>query len=180
MARRETPGGAASFGEYPARSTSSIAAIVPSRLNSAVACAALPEYGSQTTDGLVLGDSAALGVLRIDPGSMRDTAALPRRKFYGDIEPAHNADRPAVRGPAHELHRAGGGRHRGSWGSMPRTCVKTTQDPSISSAVQDIMIRGADELTPDNRSRPGAGPAHPYSRRCAPAPACWRPWSSSN
>lgn len=82
MARRETPGGAASFGEYPARSTSSIAAIVPSRLNSAVACAALPEYGSQTTDGLVLGDSAALGVLRIDPGSMRDTAALPRRKFY--------------------------------------------------------------------------------------------------
>lgn len=58
-----------------------IAAIVPSR-RTAMEIGALPEYGSPTMDGLLVGDPAALGAMRINPRSTdpgyRD---LMRRKF---------------------------------------------------------------------------------------------------
>ncbi|AZM53662.1 alpha/beta hydrolase [Streptomyces sp. WAC 01529] len=38
----------------------------------------------------------------------------------------------------------------GQWGKVPHTFVRLTEDLSIPPAVQDYMIRKADELTPEN------------------------------
>ncbi|MEU9305119.1 alpha/beta hydrolase [Streptomyces sp. NPDC048269] len=40
-----------------------------------------------------------------------------------------------------------------SWGRVPRTFLRFTADRAIPPALQDLMIRDADELTPDNRFR---------------------------
>ncbi|MEU8515101.1 alpha/beta fold hydrolase [Kitasatospora sp. NPDC048722] len=49
---------------------------------------------------------------------------------------------------------------RDSWGRIPRTYVRLTEDASLPLAVQDRMIREADALTPDNpydvRTLPGS------------------------
>lgn len=51
-----------------------------------------------------------------------------------------------------------------TWGRVPRTFVRYTQDRTIPPALQDLMIREADEAAPDNRFRvrsltaPHAGP----------------------
>jgi pimeloyl-ACP methyl ester carboxylesterase len=128
-----------------------IAAMVPSRLRSSAAYSALPEYGSQTMDGLLVGDPAVTGTLRINPWSAdpryRD---LLRRKFYGDVPRAEadafahllSADLPlsfAVEEVAVTPDR---------WGSIPRTYVHTTRDFAIAPAVQVTMIRDADALAP--------------------------------
>jgi pimeloyl-ACP methyl ester carboxylesterase len=133
-----------------------IAAMVPSRLRSSAAYSALPEYGSQTMDGLLVGDPAATGTLRINPWSAdpryRD---LLRRKFYGDVPRAEadafahllSADLPlsfAVEEVAVTPDR---------WGSIPRTYVHTMWDFAIAPAVQAIMIRDADELAPKTAFR---------------------------
>lgn len=44
-----------------------VAAIVPAKRRSAIEYAALPEYGSPTMDGLVVGDPATIGTLRSTP-----------------------------------------------------------------------------------------------------------------
>ncbi|MFD8479682.1 alpha/beta fold hydrolase [Kitasatospora sp. NPDC059673] len=54
-----------------------------------------------------------------------------------------------------------------TWGRVPRTFVRYTQDRTIPLPLQDLMIREADELTPHNRFRvrslsaPHAGPRDP-------------------
>jgi pimeloyl-ACP methyl ester carboxylesterase len=133
-----------------------MAAIVPSRLRSAAAYAALPEYGSQTMDGLVVGDPAAVGALRINPRSTdpgyRD---LLRRKLYGDVgqEEAQAfanllcADQP-MSFIADEVTVT-----QDRWGSIPRTYLQTMNDFSIAPAVQAIIIRDADDFTPHNKFR---------------------------
>ncbi|MER7463093.1 alpha/beta fold hydrolase [Streptomyces sp. NPDC097981] len=53
------------------------------------------------------------------------------------------------------------------WGRIPRTFVRFTEDRTIPPALQDLMIREADELTPHNRFRvrsvaaPHIGPRDP-------------------
>ncbi|MFI8104618.1 alpha/beta fold hydrolase [Streptomyces sp. NPDC086023] len=55
----------------------------------------------------------------------------------------------------------------GSWGRVPRTYLRFTEDRSILPALQDLMIREADETTPGNRFRvrslaaPHIGPRDP-------------------
>jgi pimeloyl-ACP methyl ester carboxylesterase len=128
-----------------------IAAMVPSRLRSSAAYSALPEYGSQTMDGLLVGDPGATGTLRINPRSADpDYRDLLRRKFYGDVPRAEadafthliSADLPlsfAVEEVAVTPDR---------WGSIPRTYVHTTKDFAIAPAVQAIVMRDADDLAP--------------------------------
>jgi pimeloyl-ACP methyl ester carboxylesterase len=133
-----------------------VAAIVPSRLTSALEVAALPEYGSQTMDGLVIGDPAASGVLRLNPRST-DPAyrALLRNKFYTDLsaeqaEPFLNLlvpDQPL--GFIAEPVTVTSDR----WGSVPRTYIFTSQDQSIAPAVQHIMVDDADALHPQRPFR---------------------------
>ncbi|MFI8389107.1 alpha/beta fold hydrolase [Streptomyces sp. NPDC085540] len=53
------------------------------------------------------------------------------------------------------------------WGRIPRTFVRFTEDRTLPLALQDLMIREADETTPDNRFRvrslaaPHIGPRDP-------------------
>ncbi|OKI53733.1 alpha/beta fold hydrolase [Streptomyces sp. MJM1172] len=53
------------------------------------------------------------------------------------------------------------------WGRIPRTYVRFTEDRALPPALQDLMIREADETTPDNRFRvrslaaPHIGPRDP-------------------
>ncbi|MEU9253768.1 alpha/beta hydrolase [Streptomyces sp. NPDC048270] len=53
------------------------------------------------------------------------------------------------------------------WGRIPRTYVRFTQDRTLPPALQDLMIREADEMTPGNRFRvrslaaPHIGPRDP-------------------
>jgi pimeloyl-ACP methyl ester carboxylesterase len=133
-----------------------IAAIVPSRLRSAAAYAALPEYGSPTMDGLVVGDPAVVGALRINPRSTDpEYRDLLHRKFYGDAgreEAAAFANLLCADQPmsfiSDEVTVT-----RERWGSIPRTYLQTMNDLSIAPAVQDIVIRDADDFTPDNKFR---------------------------
>ncbi|MEV0406569.1 hypothetical protein [Actinoallomurus sp. NPDC050550] len=39
------------------------------------------------------------------------------------------------------------------WGSIPRTYVSTMKDNAIAPAVQEIMVKDADDFTPENRFR---------------------------
>ena len=41
--------------------------------------------------------------------------------------------------------------HRATWGRIPRTYIRHTEDRCIPPALQDRMIAEADRLTPDNR-----------------------------
>lgn len=133
-----------------------VAAIVPSRLRSAMEYAVLPEYGSQTMDGLVVGDPSVTGALRINPRSTDpEYRNLLHEKFYNDVPPEESAafidllcpDQPlSFLAEPVDVTQA-------RWGSIPRTYVMTARDSSIAPAVQAIMIKDADELTPDNRFR---------------------------
>jgi pimeloyl-ACP methyl ester carboxylesterase len=133
-----------------------VAAIVPSRLTSTLEYAALPEYGSQTMDGLLIGDPAVTGTLRIDPRSTdpqyRD---LLHRKFYGDMPREESAafmellcsDQPL------SFITDSVSVTQSRWGLIPRTYVMTVKDLCIAPSLQEIMINDADDLTPQNRFR---------------------------
>jgi pimeloyl-ACP methyl ester carboxylesterase len=130
-----------------------VAAIVPSKRRSAYEFATLPEYGSPTMDGLLVGDPSVIGAMRINPRST-DPAyrALLHRKFYGDLssgaadafvellcpdQPISFLAEPVTVTPER-------------WGSVPRTYLKTLNDRSIAPAVQDVIVADADEFAPKN------------------------------
>lgn len=107
-------------------------------------------------DGLIVGDPAMVGALRINPRSTdpgyRD---LLLRKFYGDVgqeEAAAFANLLCADQPmsfiADEVTVT-----RERWGSIPRTYLRTMNDLSIAPEVQAIMIRDADDFTPYNKFR---------------------------
>jgi pimeloyl-ACP methyl ester carboxylesterase len=133
-----------------------VAAIVPSRLTSALEYAALPEYGSQVMDGLLVGDPAVTGTLRINPRSTdpqyRD---LLHRKFYGDLPREASAAFMELLGADQPLRFITDpvSVTQARWGMIPRTYVMTTKDFALAPAVQEIMINDADDLTPHNRFR---------------------------
>lgn len=133
-----------------------VAAIVPSRLHSAMEYGSLPEYGSQTMDGLVVGDPAAVGTLRINPRSTEPRYRdLLHSKFYGDLPRAAADAFLELLCPDQPLSFLAEpvSVTEARWGSIPRTYVTTTRDSSIAPAVQDLMIEDADALTPGNRFR---------------------------
>jgi pimeloyl-ACP methyl ester carboxylesterase len=133
-----------------------VAAIVPSRLPSAIAYAALPEYGSQTMDGLVIGDPMVIGTLRINPRSTDpEYRALLHDKFYGDLPRAESAGFLDLLSPDQPLGYLADpvSVTADRWGTIPRSYVRTARDRSIAPAVQDIMIEDADTLAPGNRFR---------------------------
>lgn len=108
----------------------------------------------QAALGAVLaGDPAELGLLR---GNFRtaDPAVLAGlkqafladgtddefRAFLSTFQPDENLDT----GTPDDRVQAG------TWGTIPRTYVRLSEDTSIPPAMQDRMIREADALTPDN------------------------------
>jgi pimeloyl-ACP methyl ester carboxylesterase len=113
-----------------------------------------PEYASSVlheTDGVLVGDPAALGALRMnwrtaDPALL----AVLRKALHADgseqeflavlntLEPDESYDIGTERVDA------------ATWGRIPRTYIRLTKDTSMPLALQDRFIREADALTPDN------------------------------
>ncbi|HVT67343.1 MAG TPA: alpha/beta fold hydrolase [Trebonia sp.] len=113
----------------------------------------LPENGPALTSDLQIGDPAAIGAVRINPRHPDPRYAdLLRAGFCGDA-PASAAARwltaltPDL--PVRVvLDEAGGTPQR--WGSVPRTFVRCTGDQAFPVALQDLMIREANAVTPGN------------------------------
>lgn len=115
-----------------------------------------PEYASSalnSTAGVLVGNPVELGALRMnwrtaDPGLLAalKTAMLADgtdREFLAylnTLEPDESLDA----GTAQDRARAD------TWGRVPRTYVRLTEDLSIPLALQDRFIEEADALTPDN------------------------------
>lgn len=102
---------------------------------------------------LLVTDPGELGAVRLNwRGAGADALALAQAALLGDgtetellaflntLEP----DEAASLGPGTQVD-------AGTWGRIPRTYIRLTQDRSIPLALQDRFIRDADALTPDNR-----------------------------
>lgn len=133
-----------------------VTAFVPTKLGSAFAYLSLPEAKTALGGGLYLGDPAAIGAVRINPRSTDPTYLEElRAAYYTDVTTeaflpfalALTPDQP-VSFLATEV-----GATAERWGSVPRTYVRCTEDRALPIALQDVLIRDADELTPANRFR---------------------------
>lgn len=116
-----------------------------------------PEMASVNTTGIgaaMIGNPLDLGLLRsnfrtADPVALAaykaaflaDGTESELLAFLSTFQPDENLD-------------AGGPDDRAradTWGTIPRTYVRLSEDASMPVAVQDRMIREGDALTPDNR-----------------------------
>lgn len=101
----------------------------------------------------LVGNPAELGLLRVNfRTAAPETIAAMKQAFAADLtddefltflntfQPDENLD---VGTSADRTQAA-------TWGRIPRTYVRLTDDASVPLAVQDRMIREADALTPDN------------------------------
>ncbi|WP_189173419.1 alpha/beta hydrolase [Streptomyces lasiicapitis] len=113
----------------------------------------------------VIGDPAKLGVLRLNfrSGDAKDLAVF-KEMFCADY-----ADVDFLRVLAglqpDEAFRVNGDPSVGevaTWGRVPRTYLRFGKDRLIPLALQDRMIRTADERTPDNTFRVRSFPAAPH------------------
>lgn len=128
-----------------------VAAFVPTLLGSSGAYLDLPEARTALGGGLYLGDPSALGAVRIDPRST-DPA------YQDELHAAYfsDLDRPGFLAMAASLTpdqpmsflTTATGATAGRWGTVPRTYIRTTLDRALPVALQDVMIRHADELAP--------------------------------
>lgn len=98
--------------------------------------------------GLFVGDPAAIGATRINPGPSDDAyRSLLKASFYADVTEADFAQ------AASQLHcdEPSGGALApseitpGRFGSVPRHYIRTTQDCAVPLAGQDYMISVVDE-----------------------------------
>ncbi|WP_016905544.1 alpha/beta fold hydrolase [Streptomyces xiaopingdaonensis] len=115
-----------------------------------------PEMATADTAGLaaaVVGDPAQLGLLRsnfrtADPEALAALKAAMLADgtdeeflaFLNTFQPDENLD---IGGPADRAQ-------ADTWGRIPKTYVRLTDDASMPLAVQDRLIREGDELTPTN------------------------------
>ncbi|MFF5114832.1 alpha/beta fold hydrolase [Streptosporangium sp. NPDC000509] len=128
-----------------------VTAFVPTSLGPAGAYLALPEARSALGGGLYLGDPAVVGAVRINPRST-DPA------YQDELHAAYfsDLDRPGFQAMAALLTpdqpmaflTTPTGATAERWGTVPRTYVRTTRDRALPVALQDVMIRHADELAP--------------------------------
>jgi pimeloyl-ACP methyl ester carboxylesterase len=99
---------------------------------------------------LLAGDPAEIGAVRLNwraadlrsaqSALLADGTEDELLAFLNTLEP----DEASRLGPGTEVD-------AGTWGQIPRTYIRLTNDRSIPLALQDKFIRDADALTPDNR-----------------------------
>lgn len=131
-----------------------VTAFVPTKLGTAGAYLALPEAATALGSGLYLGDPAATGAVRINPRSP-DPAYLEqlRAAYYTDVPTAAFLPYAHALTPDQPLSflTSDVGATAERWGSVPRTYVRCTEDRALPLALQDVLIRDADELAPATR-----------------------------
>jgi pimeloyl-ACP methyl ester carboxylesterase len=125
----------------------------PIGLKSPAAYAQLPEWRTGYGDKLFIGNPAATGVVRIDPSGDTPYLEALRQAYYNDV--AFDDFLPFARALTADLPLAFWigeiAVTKERWGRIPRTYVRCTLDRALSPAIQSMMIREADELTPENR-----------------------------
>ncbi|MGR6919477.1 alpha/beta hydrolase [[Actinomadura] parvosata] len=128
-----------------------ITAFVPTSLGPAGAYLALPEAKTALGGGLYLGDPAGLGAVRIDPRST-DPAYQDElhAAYFSDLDRNGFLAMAATLTPDQPMSflTTPTGATAERWGSIPRTYIRTTRDRALPVALQDVMIRHADELAP--------------------------------
>jgi pimeloyl-ACP methyl ester carboxylesterase len=107
------------------------------------------------TAGIMVGNPAELGVLRLNwRGADGPTVAtlkaamaaeLTDQQFIGELG-ACQPDEVAWPGDPEWDHRA----RKDTWGRVPHTVVRLTEDRAMPPAAQDRYVTEADSLTPDN------------------------------
>ena len=120
---------------------------------------ALPEWSSSelfpATASILVGNPAELGCIRLNwRGADRATVTALRKAIYGELTdeqflPFLSGCQPDellwLNDPDWD-HRA----DKETWGRIPRTFVRTLDDRAMPPAAQDLYIKEADALTPDN------------------------------
>ncbi len=129
-----------------------LSAYCPIRLKKPSLYDTLPEAKKEHAKPYHLGDPAALGAVRINPrGDMQYLEGV-HANFYQDVAfqdflPFAFALTPDL--PL-KLWTSEIATTRERWGRLPRTYLRCTLDRAVDIALQDLMIREADEFTPGN------------------------------
>lgn len=131
-----------------------VTAICPTALRTGAACWLLPEALTAKYGPIFIGDPSAIGALRINPRSPDPVYVSAFHEcFYGGAPwetfaaclHALTPDHPILVPMGHVAW------SHGRWGTLPRSFVRCLRDQALPLALQDRMIRDADEATPDNR-----------------------------
>ncbi|PTL75577.1 alpha/beta fold hydrolase [Vitiosangium sp. GDMCC 1.1324] len=129
-----------------------LSAYCPVRLKKPSAYGALPEAKTGYGDKLFVGDPAALGAVRINPRGDAAYLEALRAAYYNDVDAqeflpfalALTPDLPIALWTSEVIAT------RERWGRIPRSYIRCTKDRAMAPALQDLMIREADALTPAN------------------------------
>lgn len=130
-----------------------LSAYMPASTTPCVTYPSLPEGSDNRFMRLLVGDPAAIGALRVDPGDPdpRVQAGI-REAFYGGVEESRAAAAIALLTcdaplklvvESTELTASG-------WGSIPRTYVLCELDRTIPIALQELFVAQADAAFPEN------------------------------
>jgi pimeloyl-ACP methyl ester carboxylesterase len=120
---------------------------------------ALPEWSDTdlltATGAIMVGDPQALGVIRLNwRGADRAAVAALKKAIAADctdeevlrVIGSSQPDEFLWHADPEWDHRA----ERATWGTIPRTFVRLSDDRAMPPAAQDLYIKEADALTPEN------------------------------
>lgn len=131
-----------------------VTAHCPTSLPSMADYVGLPENNTAQLGNAFVGDPFQIGAFRLNPRST-DPAYLEacRNGFYNDLQMSDalpylltlGTELPL--GPITADARGTAGR----WGTIPRTFVRCTLDHALPLALQDLIIKQVDAMTPNNK-----------------------------
>ena len=129
-----------------------LSAYCPVRLKKPSAYGALPEAKTGYGETLFVGNPAALGAVRINPRGDAAYLEALRAAYYNDVDSREflpfalmlTPDLPLA------LWTSDAVATRERWGRIPRSYIRCTKDRAMAPALQDLMIREADAITPAN------------------------------
>jgi pimeloyl-ACP methyl ester carboxylesterase len=131
-----------------------LSAYCPVQLKTAGDYNELPEAAAGLSGALLLGDPAVTGALRINPRSA-DASYVEKARlaFYNDLSTADFLPFADTLMPDVPLQVGLDDAHGtpANWGTVPRLFIRCTLDQALPLALQDRMIREADQATPNNR-----------------------------
>jgi len=131
-----------------------VSAYVPVNLASGADYSQLPENQGSISGGMVVADPTAIGAVRINPrNGDPDYVERGRQALSNDLSTEQYLSFAAYYNPDLPV-RIGVEDARGTtqrWGKVPRTFIRLTEDHTVPLALQDRMIREADEATPRNK-----------------------------
>ena len=133
-----------------------LTAFVPVARATASAYLSAPEASKPDSGNIFVADPAEVGAFRINPYSESpEYLDALREAFYTDLELDDLDELRARLSPDLPLSFVSDSPFatREHWGSVPRGFIRCTGDRTLPIALQDLMIREADDFAPSNRFR---------------------------